>query len=143
MQYGKPSVNVTIRNLTCEGHVAGIALGSEMSGGLQNITVSKVHFKSANGAAHIKTGQTRGGYVTDVVFEDLTFAHGANLTEGILVDAHYGSANPSCPSTWKPDAPPVMRGYTFRRIAGAHTSVSSNPFHFNGSRNSPTVLITS
>ena len=98
-----------------------------MSGGLQNITISKVHFKSADGAAHIKTGQSRGGYVTDVLFEDLTFSDGAELAEGILVDAHYGSVNPSCPAGWKPAAPPLMRGYTFRRIAGERTVVKSDP----------------
>ena len=131
--YGKPSANITVRNLTCDGHVAGVAIGSEMSGGVENITIQNIRFVRANGAAHIKTGQTRGGYVSNVVFEDLVFADGAALQEGILIDAHYGAANPSCPKDWKPKQPPRMANYTFRRIDGRAATLSSNPFHFKGS----------
>merc|ERR1712070_177705 len=56
LDYGKPSANITIRNLTCHGRYAGIALGSEMSGGIENILISNIRFTEANGAAHIKTG---------------------------------------------------------------------------------------
>ena len=74
-----------------------------------------------------------GGYVSNVVFEDLVFADGAALQEGILIDAHYGAANPSCPKDWKPKQPPRMANYTFRRIDGRAATLSSNPFHFKGS----------
>ena len=176
-------MNVTIRNVSCDGRVAGVAIGSEMSGGVENVTVERVHFVRANGAAHIKTGQTRGGYVTNVRFANLTFADGAYLTEGgglradparisarsrldpaatsprrictrtrartctlyhprapprsrrpaVLVDAHYGSANPSCPGTWQP-APPRMANYTFEHIYGRNAYIhDGSPFHFQGS----------
>lgn len=128
--YAKPTRNVTVRNVTCDGRVAGVAIGSEMSGGVEDVTIDRVHFRRANGAAHIKTGQTRGGYVTNVSFRNLTFADGAEMQEGVLVDAHYGDRNPSCPASWKPAAPPRMANYSFINIDGRKTSVSSNPFHF-------------
>ena len=116
--YNKPCVNITIRNLTCDGRLAGIAIGSEMSGGVDNVTVEHVRFKRANGAAHIKTGLTRGGYVTNVRFTDLVAMEGAEFGDGITVDAFYGSRNPSCPKGWTPPAAPTMSDYSFLRIDG-------------------------
>jgi len=130
--YGKPSANITIRNLTCDGPVAGIAIGSEMSGGITNISVQRVHFVRANGAAHVKTSASRGGYVTNVTFADVTFADGASISEGILVDSHFGDANPSCPKGWRPAHPPVMANYTFERIDGRSAYLRDSPFHFVG-----------
>jgi len=130
--YAKPSANIVIRNLTCEGRYAGIALGSEISGGITNVSVERIHFVRANGAAHIKTGVTRGGFVTNVTFADLSVAEGASLTEGILVDAHYGDANPSCPDGWQPKRPSLMANYTFERIDGRTARVANSPFHFRG-----------
>ena len=74
---------------------------------------------------------------TRVVFEDLTFADGAALQEGVLVDAHYGAPNPSCPHGWKPPRPPGMANYTFRGIDARKATVSNEPFHFKGSDGSP------
>ena len=58
--------------------------------------------------AHVKTGPTRGGFVRDVTFERLTADAGVALGSGVLVDAFYSAANPSCPSDWAPAAPPQM-----------------------------------
>ena len=33
VKYAKPTRNVTVRNITCDGSLAGIAIGSEVSGG--------------------------------------------------------------------------------------------------------------
>jgi polygalacturonase len=63
IDYGKPSKAIHIRNISCHGRFAGIAIGSEMSGGVEDVLVEDVRFTLANGAAHIKTSRTRGGYV--------------------------------------------------------------------------------
>ncbi|KAL1527969.1 hypothetical protein AB1Y20_009340 [Prymnesium parvum] len=135
--YARPSANITARNVTCEGPRAGVAIGSEMSGGVANVSFESIRFISANGAAHIKTGASRGGYVTDVSFSDLTFADGAALAHGILVDAHYGSPNPSCPAGWRPAAPARLANFTFERIRGASTRVLGSAYRFHGSEASP------
>lgn len=133
--YGKPSVNITIRNLTCHGHLAGVAIGSEMSGGVENVTVSNIRFTRANGAAHIKTGPSRGGYVKHVRFEDLVVQ--GPVDNAILVDTFYKDRNPSCPKDWKPAAKPRMSNLTFVNIDGRIASVKYNTFHFRGPRVSP------
>jgi hypothetical protein len=43
-RYGKGTADVLISNLTCEGQYAGVAIGSEMSGGVDNVTVRDVRF---------------------------------------------------------------------------------------------------
>ena len=55
--YGKPSRNITIRDVNCTGSKAGIAIGSEMSGGVEDVLVQRVNILGkANGIAHVKTG---------------------------------------------------------------------------------------
>jgi hypothetical protein len=70
--------------------------------------------------------------VTNVRFANLTFGEGASMQDGILVDAHYRAANPSCPTGWKPAAPPRMANYTFEHIDGVHVVRGGSPFHFLG-----------
>ena len=70
IEYAKASANIHIRNLTCTGRYAGVAIGSELSGGVFNVTVEDVAFirlpgysYSCNGVGHIKWGRSRGGVV--------------------------------------------------------------------------------
>ena len=111
------------------------------SGGVENVVVDNVYFKRANGAAHIKTGQSRGGYVKNVVFSNLV-AEGP-LDAGILVDAFYGSRNPSCPTSWNPK-PPVMSNYTFQGIDGTKGVISKRgkAFHLVGLPTEPITGVT-
>ena len=111
------------------------------SGGVENVVVDNVYFKRANGAAHIKTGQSRGGYVNNVVFSNLV-AEGP-LDAGILVDAFYGSRNPSCPTSWNPK-PPVMSNYTFQGIDGTKGVISKRgkAFHLVGLPTEPITGVT-
>lgn len=63
IQFGRPSGNILIENLRCAGHP--ISIGSEMSGGVFNVTVRNIPLAEA---LYIKTAVGRGGYVRDVVF---------------------------------------------------------------------------
>ena len=131
IDYNKPTSNVIVRNVTCSGHIAGVAVGSEVSGGVSNVSIMNVTFLSANGAAHIKTGASRGGFVTNVSFVDLKVRPGVQIGAGILVDTTYGDKNPSCPKGWKPKALTRMDGpYTFYRIDASKAVVLDNPLHF-------------
>ena len=104
VDYGKPSVNITIRNITCHGYSAGIAIGSEMSGGVENVTVENVRFTKSNKPVDIKVGKTRGGYVKNIVYRDIEVM--GPIQRAIHVDMfHYNdSPNPSCPDDWIPPA---------------------------------------
>ena len=66
-----PTENVLIRNITCpEGGRGGFALGSEMSGGMRNITYRDSILHGERGI-HIKPSVGRGGYMRDVLFENI------------------------------------------------------------------------
>ncbi len=58
-----PTENVLVRNITCPpGGRGGFAVGSEMSGGIRNVTFRDSVLHGERGI-HIKTSPIRGGYV--------------------------------------------------------------------------------
>jgi len=137
-EYGKPSVNITVRNVSCNGKFAGIAIGSEMTGGVENVTVERVRFAKANKPANIKVGNTRGGYVKNIVYRDITV--NGPIEQAIHVDFfHYNdSPNPSCPDDWKPPSLPQISDLYFERINGVQAILSGNEtFHFAAYDKSP------
>lgn len=132
LDYGKPSKNITVRRVNCTGRYAGIAVGSETSGGVEDVLIQDVNIFSANAVAHVKTGPTRGSYVRNVVFDGITAEGAAALGDGILVDLNYGSPNPSCPEGWEPPAPPDVRDITFKNIKATHANVTKSAVHLVG-----------
>jgi len=69
---GIPSRNVTIAgNLHLKGR--GISIGSEVSGGVEDVFVRDViHLGPSEHGLHIKTSKTRGGYVRNVWFMNIS-----------------------------------------------------------------------
>ncbi|KAI3954125.1 hypothetical protein MKW98_017949 [Papaver atlanticum] len=64
ISYGRPSTNILIRNLVVRSTVsAGISIGSEMSGGVLNVTVENVVVWSSRRAMRIKTA---AGFVVKI-----------------------------------------------------------------------------
>ncbi|KAL7569110.1 hypothetical protein ACA910_016943 [Epithemia clementina (nom. ined.)] len=141
--YGKPSVNITVRNLTCHGFSAGIALGSEMSGGIENVTIENIRFTKANKPADIKVSKRRGGYIRNVIFRDITVT--GTIQRAIHVDMfHYNdSPNPECPKDWEPPALTSISNLTFLRFDGRNASYvdyqhrPNETFHFYAYTESP------
>ncbi len=63
---GKPSEDITVTNCTfLKGH-GGVALGSELSGGIRHVVISNCTFKGINEAIYLKTRPGRAGYVQDI-----------------------------------------------------------------------------
>ncbi|KAF4361691.1 probable polygalacturonase [Cannabis sativa] len=70
-QYGikmaMPTQHLVIRRVTCiSPDSAAIALGSEMSGGIQDVRVEDITALNTQSAVRIKTALGRGGYVKDI-----------------------------------------------------------------------------
>ena len=64
--FGRPTRDVVVRRVTAVySRAAGVAIGSEMSGGMQNITVSDCDFSHTSTGLDIKYARTRGGYIRD------------------------------------------------------------------------------
>jgi polygalacturonase len=66
--------NIQIRNChMCQGH-GGVVLGSELSGGISNVTVTKCLFDGTDRGLRIKTRRGRGriGTTDNIVFSDIS-----------------------------------------------------------------------
>ena len=69
-KYKKPSENFVIRNCSFNFGHGAIVLGSEMSGGIKNINVSRCFFNSTDRGLRIKTRRGRG---KDAIIDGITF----------------------------------------------------------------------
>lgn len=68
LNLGIPTENVLVRNITCpRGGRGGFAVGSEMSGGVRNVTYRDSVLRGQRGI-HIKPSVGRGGYIQDLRF---------------------------------------------------------------------------
>jgi polygalacturonase len=80
-----PSKDITISDCTfMHGH--GLSIGSEISGGVQNIHVARVHFKGTANGVRIKSNRDRGGDIGNFDFRDLTME---DVGTPILITEYY------------------------------------------------------
>jgi len=80
-----PSKNIIIRDCTFKrGH--GISIGSEVAGGVQNVTAERITFDGTDNGVRIKANRDRGADVSGIVFKDLTMK---NVKFAILVSEYY------------------------------------------------------
>jgi len=82
---GKPLENVTVVGCRIL-HGGGIAIGSEMSGGVRNVCVSRCQFTGSNLGIRLKTQRGRGGVVENVCFDDITMK---GVRTAIAIDMFY------------------------------------------------------
>jgi len=71
VKIGRPSQDITITNCTFIKANCGIAFGSELSGGIQNVHIQHCTFQQGRAALYLKSRPGRAGYVRDVTAEDL------------------------------------------------------------------------
>ncbi|WJX24447.1 hypothetical protein P8452_13549 [Trifolium repens] len=113
ISYGKPSKNILIRNLVVRSNVsAGISIGSEMSGGVSNVTIENILVWESRRAMRIKTAPGRGGYIRQITYRNLTFH---NVRVGIVIKTDY---NEHPDSGYDPSALPILRDISFTNIRG-------------------------
>jgi polygalacturonase len=63
---GKPTENVVVRNCTFAGKLYGLAIGSEMSGGVRNVYAQDCKSVAGRAAIYTKANLDRGGFVEHV-----------------------------------------------------------------------------
>ena len=87
----RPTRNLVARNiLTHKGH-GGVVIGSEMSGGIENILAYDCVFKGTGRGLRIKSMRGRGAYVKNVYFKNITMDSIKN--EAIKINMRYGSSS--------------------------------------------------
>ncbi|KAK4756870.1 hypothetical protein SAY87_006997 [Trapa incisa] len=112
---------------------AGISIGSEMSGGVSNVTVENVLIWDSRRAVRIKTAPGRGGYVRDVNYRNLTFN---NVRVGIVIKTDY---NEHPDEGYDPKELPRIEGITFTGVHGQGVRV---PVRMHGSKEIPVRNVT-
>lgn len=102
IRYNRPTTNVTIRNMTTpKGCRGGIAIGSEMSGGVRGVRIENVALHGQRGI-HMKTSKGRGGFIENITIVNYTGS-------AVQLWDSYGSTNTSGP--W-----PFIGNFTLRHV---------------------------
>lgn len=126
-QFAHPAENILIRN--CHFVQNAMAIGSEESGGVRNVTFENIvmgprHTPYTEGPLiHLKAQRGRGGYIKDIYFRNITML--GRTKQAILVSMHYsnriGPTNAS--------ATPAFSGIHFD---GVNIDVADSPGGFVG-----------
>lgn len=119
--YGRPSSNIVIRRISGSTRSsAGIALGSEMSGGISNVYVDDMVVTHASAGIRVKTAKGRGGYVTDVYISNVNVS---NAKWAIEFTGLYGE-HPD--SNYDPDALPDVERIVLENVLGWNVTRAGN-----------------
>lgn len=119
ISYARPSTNIIIRRVTGETKLAaGIALGSEMSGGISEVHAENLQLFNSPSGIRIKTSSGRGGYIRNVEFSNVIMT---NVEVAIRFTAQFGE-HPD--EGYDPSALPDIHSITFKDISGTNISTA-------------------
>lgn len=130
-QVGIPTENVRITNCQFRSGF-GVAMGSEMAGGIRNVLVQDCDFTNTYSVASVKAPRGRGCVIENVKYEDITFRYDSTeycdcqwFRGAIYVDQFYSYQNFDLNMPFPVDeSTPVIRNITFRNI-DLYTKMSS------------------
>ncbi len=93
-----PSRNITITDCTfLHGH--GLSVGSELSGGAQNILAERIHFDGTDNGIRVKANRDRGADVSNIVFRDIDMK---NVKHALIISEYYPKILPDPGETSQP-----------------------------------------
>ena len=121
---GIPSEDVVIENCVFKSGF-GAAIGSEMSGGVENVFVRNCEFENVHSIASVKAIRGRGAYIRNIHYENCSLVN--NNTEitdskwfrgALYIDGFYGDdeSNPDIPAEIN-DGTPEVDGIYFKNIS--------------------------
>jgi exo-poly-alpha-galacturonosidase len=126
----RSSEHITIRDCVFDGNAApassplGIAIGSELCGGVRHVVIQNCEFINAASLVNIKANRQRSfTFVDDIRIENITYTNTKEVDRWwnrapISVDLFYGApagSNPSVPENLTPKTP-VFRNIHFKNI---------------------------
>jgi polygalacturonase len=120
VRIARPTENVTIKNCKLGSSFAGLGIGTEMSGGVRNVSVSHCVFTRANGqnSIFIKSRTGRGGFMTDITFNDIECHARTIFAVDIVTKGVVGNE----PVTG-PDAIPTVKNISFTNVTAVDVPV--------------------
>ncbi|KAL6182240.1 hypothetical protein ACLB2K_043663 [Fragaria x ananassa] len=117
--FGMPTKALVIRRLTCiSPFSAVIALGSEMSGGIQDVRAEDIFAINTESAVRIKTAVGRGGFVKDIYVRRMTM-HTMKYVFWIAGD--YGS---HADNGYDPNALPVIQNINYHDMVAENVTMA-------------------
>ncbi|KAE8723236.1 FBD-associated F-box protein [Hibiscus syriacus] len=119
ISFARPSTNIVIRRII--GHNrngSGIAIGSEMSGGVSEIYAEDIFLFNSSTAIKIKTARGRGGYVRNIYISNVTLP---GVDTAIIFNGSF-SQHPD--EFYDPNALPVIERITFKDVTGDSIKVA-------------------
>jgi polygalacturonase len=139
---GIPTENVRISHCRFTSGF-GVAIGSEMAGGVRNVLVEDCVFQDTFSLASVKAIRGRGNVIENITYRDCTFTnqnqelHDSQYSRGaIYVDQFYGDAKFD-PHKAKPkdESTPLIRNVLFQNIS--LDTVAGNAIYLTGLPESP------
>lgn len=130
--YARRSAGITIRRLTGSSPFAGVAVGSETSGGVENVLVESMHIYNTGVGIHIKTNSGRGGYIRNITVS------GVNLNDVRKAIRIAGDVGGHPDDKYDPNALPVVDGLIIKNVWGVDIQ---QPGAIEGIKNSPFTRI--
>ncbi|KAL6214926.1 hypothetical protein ACLB2K_014358 [Fragaria x ananassa] len=119
--HGKPTKSAHIRGVNLQSSLgAGLAFGSEMSGGILSVLVERLHLSDSFIGIALKTTRGRGGYMKDIVISNVEMD---NIHTAIQVTGQ-SSTHPD--NKFDPDQLPFVEGITFDNMVGSNITFAGN-----------------
>lgn len=135
MKYQTPASRHTIRNCLMEFAHGAVVLGSEMSGGVKDLTVNRCLFEHTDRGLRIKTRRGRGKYaiIDGVLFENIIMN---NVLTPLVINMYYfcdvdGKSEYVQDKSARPvdDGTPYLGSFTFRNIQCNDYEYAAGYFH--------------
>ncbi|XP_057454680.1 probable polygalacturonase isoform X1 [Lotus japonicus] len=121
IKFGWPTKQLVIRRLTCiSPYSATIALGSEMSGGIQDVRAEDITAIHTESGIRIKTAVGRGGYVKDIYVQRMTMH---TMKWAFWMTGNYGS---HADKNYDPNALPEIKGINYRDMVADEVTMAGN-----------------
>ncbi|OAY62574.1 putative polygalacturonase, partial [Ananas comosus] len=115
ISFARPSTNISVRHISGQtGTGAGIAFGSEMSGGISEISVEDFNLMNSLHGIRIKTSPGRGGYIRNIYIKNINMS---NVTIAIRITGRYGE-HPD--DKYDKNALPIIERITIQDIVGVN-----------------------
>ena len=103
-----PTKDIVLESIDIESAHGGIVMGSEMSGGIENILAEDISVENAWSAARIKAPRERGGYVRNIVFRNIAFEDIEKSAIEIDMRYEYNADNPEAADAPLPHIGPIF-----------------------------------
>ncbi|XXG76533.1 hypothetical protein AAC387_Pa08g0864 [Persea americana] len=118
--FGMPTKHVIIRRLTCISPTSAvIALGSEMSGGIQDVRAEEIVAINSESGVRIKTSPGRGGFVKDIFVKGMTMS---TMKWVYWMTGFYGD-HPD--NDYDPKALPVIQGISYSDMVAENVTMAA------------------